>query len=86
MNKENYDRLVKNSKDISNKWMKLPAPQRGEYIRLFGEELRNKKENLAKTMSKSFWDNASFLQTKLKFDGKGERELLLEYFKDQLYG
>ena len=52
MNKENYDRLVKNSKDISNKWMKLPAPQRGEYIRLFGEELRNKKENLAKTITK----------------------------------
>ena len=24
------------------------------------------KENLAKTMSKSFWDNASFLQTKPK--------------------
>ena len=52
MNKENYDGLVKNSKDISNKWMKLPAPQRGEYIRLFGEELRNKKENLAKTITK----------------------------------
>ena len=52
MNKENYDSLVKNSKDISNKWMKLPAPQRGEYIRLFGEELRNKKENLAKTITK----------------------------------
>ena len=52
MNKENYDRLVKNSKDISNKWMKLPAPQRGEYKRLFGEELRNKKENLAKTITK----------------------------------
>ena len=52
MNKENYDSLVKNSKDISNKWMKLPAPQRGEYIRLFGEELRNKKENLARTITK----------------------------------
>ena len=52
MNKKNYDGLVKNSKDISNKWMKLPAPQRGEYIRLFGEELRNKKENLARTITK----------------------------------
>tara|TARA_Y100001970_G_scaffold155032_1_gene189908 strand:+ start:3018 stop:3947 length:930 start_codon:yes stop_codon:yes gene_type:complete len=44
------------------------------------------KENLAKTMSKSFWDNASFLQTKPKYDGKGKRELLLEYFKDQSLG
>jgi len=45
-------------------------------------ELENfwSKENLAKTMSKSFWDNASFLQTKPKYDGKGKRELLLEYF------
>ena len=51
-------------------------------------ELENfwSKENLAKTMSKSFWDNASFLQTKPKYDGKGKRELLLEYFKDQSLG
>ena len=44
------------------------------------------KENLAKTMSKSFWDNASFLQTKPKYDGKGKRELLLEYFQDLSLG
>ncbi|MEL0208741.1 MAG: patatin-like phospholipase family protein, partial [Gammaproteobacteria bacterium] len=44
------------------------------------------KENLAKTMTKSFWDNASFLQTKPKYDGKGKRELLLEYFHDQSLG
>ena len=44
------------------------------------------KENLAKTMSKSFWDNASFLQTKPKYDGKGKRDVLLEYFRDQSLG
>jgi len=44
------------------------------------------KDNLSKTMTKSFWDNASFLQTKPKYDGKGKRELLLEYFKDQSMG
>jgi patatin-like phospholipase/acyl hydrolase len=51
-------------------------------------ELENfwSKENLDKTMSKSFWDNASFLQTKPKYDGKGKRELLLEYFQDQSLG
>jgi len=51
-------------------------------------ELENfwSKENLAKTMSKSFWDNASFLQTKPKYDGKGKREVLLHYFKDQSLG
>ncbi len=51
-------------------------------------ELENfwSKENLAKTMSKSFWDNASFLQTNPKYDGKGKREILLEYFQDQSLG
>ena len=44
------------------------------------------KDNLSKTMTKSFWDNASFLQTKPKYDGKGKRELLFEYFKDQSLG
>ena len=44
------------------------------------------KDNISKTMTKSFWDNASFLQTKPKYDGKGKRELLLEYFKDQSLG
>lgn len=44
------------------------------------------EENLKETMSKSFWDNASFLQTKPKYDGKGKRELLLQYFHDQSLG
>ena len=51
-------------------------------------ELENfwSKDNLAKTMSKSFWDNASFLQTKPKYDGKGKRQLLLDYFQDKSLG
>ena len=44
------------------------------------------KENLSKTMSKSFWDTASFLQTKPKYDGKGKREVLLNYFQDLSLG
>ena len=51
-------------------------------------ELENfwSKENLEKTMSKSFWDNASFLQTKPKYDGKGKRNVLLEHFQDLSLG
>ena len=52
MNKDNYDNVVKKSQTASSKWMKLPAPQRGEYIRLFGEELRKEKENLAELITK----------------------------------
>ena len=44
------------------------------------------KENLTKTMSKSFWDTASFLQTKPKYDGKGKHEVFFEHFKDQSLG
>ena len=52
MDKNKYFELVTKSKAISNKWRSLPAPQRGEYIRLFGEELRTKKEALASTITK----------------------------------
>jgi uncharacterized protein len=44
------------------------------------------EENLTKTMSKSFWDNASFLQTKPKYDGIGKREVFYQYFKDLSLG
>ena len=44
------------------------------------------KENLSKTMSKSFWDTASFLQSKPKYDGIGKRNILLNYFGDQSLG
>ena len=51
MNK-NYDQTVKRSKDIFIKWRSIPAPQRGEYIRKFGEELRVNKDYLAETITK----------------------------------
>ena len=52
MTKKNFDEIVKDSQDISNKWRQVPAPQRGEYIRLFGEELRQQKKELAETITK----------------------------------
>ena len=51
MDKNNFDKIVKNSQDISLKWRQVPAPQRGEYIRLFAEELRQKKQELARTIT-----------------------------------
>ena len=52
MNINEYEVLINKSKEISLKWRSLPAPQRGELIRLFGEELRLQKEPLAKTITK----------------------------------
>ena len=47
-----YDALVNLSKEAQKKWRLLPAPQRGEIIREFGNELRNQKANLAKVITK----------------------------------
>ena len=52
MNNNEYEVLINKSKEISLKWRSLPAPQRGELIRLFGEELRVQKESLAKTITR----------------------------------
>ena len=52
MNSKEYEVLVNKSKEISLKWRTLPAPQRGELIRLFGEELRLQKVQLAQTITK----------------------------------
>jgi aldehyde dehydrogenase (NAD+) len=52
MNNNEYEVLVNKSKEISSKWRDIPAPQRGELIRLFGEELRLQKEQLAQTITK----------------------------------
>ena len=48
----NFETIVTKSKDISKKWRNIPAPQRGEMIRQFGEELRSQKESLAQTITK----------------------------------
>ena len=48
----NFETIVTKSKDISKKWRNIPAPQRGEMIRQFGEELRSQKESLALTITK----------------------------------
>ena len=52
MDQNNYNNIVNKSKNIADKWRTLPAPQRGEYIRLFGEELRSQKDNLAKVITR----------------------------------
>ena len=52
MNNNEYEVLINKSKEISLKWRSVPAPQRGELIRLFGEELRVQKESLAKTITR----------------------------------
>jgi aldehyde dehydrogenase (NAD+) len=47
-----YENLVNTSKEAHKKWRMIPAPQRGEIIREFGNELRNNKTELAKVITK----------------------------------
>jgi aldehyde dehydrogenase (NAD+) len=44
---EDYDRVVANSTEVFERWRRLPAPKRGEYIRRLGNSLRDDIEPLA---------------------------------------
>ena len=47
----NHDALVAASMNAAEKWRQVPAPQRGEIIRQFGNELRIQKADLAKVIT-----------------------------------
>ena len=51
MESKNYAELVMASKLAHEKWRLMPAPQRGEIIRNFGNEIRSQKVELAKTIT-----------------------------------
>ena len=48
---EQYNAAVSAAQAAFKDWRNVPAPQRGEYIRQFGNELRNKKEMLGALVS-----------------------------------
>jgi aldehyde dehydrogenase (NAD+) len=45
---KDVDRIAENAKAAFEEWRKVPAPVRGEFVRLLGEELRVAKEDLGK--------------------------------------
>ena len=46
--KEGYNLLVEKSTDAQKGWLKVPAPKRGELIRIFGNKLREHLQELGK--------------------------------------
>ena len=46
-----YEKIVSKLKDEQKTWKNIPAPQRGEVIRLFGNELRKSKTELGTLVS-----------------------------------
>ena len=49
--KEDYEKVMQTATSAFNTWKMMPAPQRGEIVRQFGEKLREKKEALGKLVS-----------------------------------
>jgi aldehyde dehydrogenase (NAD+) len=49
--KDDYENVMKSATEAFKSWRILPAPQRGEIVRQFGEKLREKKEALGKLVS-----------------------------------
>lgn len=49
--KEDYEKVIQKAQEAFKTWRVMPAPQRGEIVRQFGEELRKLKEPLGKLVS-----------------------------------
>jgi aldehyde dehydrogenase (NAD+) len=49
--KVDYDRVMESATSAFKTWRTMPAPQRGEIVRQFGDKLRAKKEALGKLVS-----------------------------------
>ena len=49
--KEEYEQVIQTASEAFKTWRVMPAPQRGEVVRQFGEELRRLKEPLGKLVS-----------------------------------
>ncbi|MEW4922151.1 aldehyde dehydrogenase family protein [Algibacter sp. 2305UL17-15] len=49
--KEDYEKVMQATTSAFKTWRTMPAPQRGEIVRQFGEKLREKKEALGKLVS-----------------------------------
>ena len=50
-NYNEYEKKISALKESEREWKKIPAPQRGELIRIFGEELRKSKQDLGKLVT-----------------------------------
>ncbi|MDH5381976.1 MAG: aldehyde dehydrogenase family protein, partial [Cyclobacteriaceae bacterium] len=82
--KEEYEKVIQASQEAFKAWRKVPAPKRGEIVRLIGESLREKKEALGTLVS---YEMGKSLQ-----EGMGEVQEMIDIcdfavgLSRQLYG
>jgi len=65
-----YERVIKTAEAAFLKWRQVPAPKRGEVIRLIGEELRKHKDHLGSLVSLEMG--------KSKQEGNGEVQEMID--------
>jgi len=81
---DDYETVVANSQETFREWRMLPAPKRGEYIRLFGNALREYKEPLGALVALEMG--------KIQAEGEGEVQEMIDVadfalgLSRQLYG
>ncbi len=67
---EDYQRIVKESVEVFRAWRLVPAPKRGEMVRLIGQALREKKDQLGTLVSLE--------AGKIKAEGDGEVQEMID--------
>ena len=81
---EDYERIIGSAQETFSEWRMLPAPKRGEYVRLIGNALREKKEALGALVSLEMG--------KIQAEGEGEVQEMIDIadfavgLSRQLYG
>jgi len=81
---DDYEKIITSAEDTFSEWRMLPAPKRGEYVRLIGNALREKKEALGALVALEMG--------KIQAEGEGEVQEMIDIadfavgVSRQLYG
>ncbi|MDP3091676.1 MAG: aldehyde dehydrogenase family protein [Nitrospira sp.] len=67
---DDYSSIAKNSVDVFKSWRMVPAPKRGELVRLIGQALREKKDDLGTLIALEVG--------KIKAEGDGEVQEMID--------
>ncbi|MBC7984296.1 MAG: aldehyde dehydrogenase family protein, partial [Candidatus Obscuribacterales bacterium] len=67
---EDYERVLESARDVFSDWRKVPAPKRGEVIRLIGDALRQNKDALGTLVALEMG--------KIKAEGDGEVQEMID--------
>ena len=81
---DDYEKIIESARETFDRWRMIPAPKRGEYIRLISNALRDKKEALGSLVSLEMG--------KIQAEGEGEVQEMIDIgdfavgLSRQLYG